>query len=95
MIRRLFTSAVLAAVIAALAAGPAQTQPDSTKSAIRSGGSIPTDKPVRRGNLFSAVSFGDSAFGAEWARLGQGPKWGSVQLHLHAPCCLRGAWGLE
>jgi len=75
MFRRLFTSTLLtAAIAAALVTGPAQAQPDSTKAAVRSGGSVPTDKPVRKGNLFSAVSFGDSAFGVEWARLRAGAQ---------------------
>jgi len=75
MIRRLFTSTFLtAAIAAALVAGSVQAQPDSTKAAVHSGGSVPTDKPVKKGNLFSAVSFGDSAFGAEWARLRAGAQ---------------------
>ena len=71
MIRRLFTSALPAAAIAAaLVAGTLHAQPDSTKA----GGRPPdrsalADQSVRKGNLFSAVSFAKSAFGREWSRL--------------------------
>ncbi|TFG86843.1 MAG: hypothetical protein E4H17_03845, partial [Gemmatimonadales bacterium] len=83
MIRRLLTSTLLTTVIAAaLVAGSVQAQPDSTKSGVRSGGSVPTDKPVRKGNLFSAVSFGDSAFGAEWAGLRAGAQERYPDLNL-------------
>jgi 2'-5' RNA ligase len=70
MIRRLLTSTLpTAAIAAALVAGTVQAQPDSTKAAVRSGASVPTEKTVKKGNLFSAVSFADSAFGVEWSRL--------------------------
>ena len=83
MFRRLFTSTLLtAAIAAALVAGSVQAQPDSTKAAVRSGGSVPTDKTVRKGNLFSAVSFGDSAFGAEWARFRAGAQERYPDLNL-------------
>jgi 2'-5' RNA ligase len=69
MIRRLLTSTLtMTAVAATLVAGAAQAQTDSTKAGVRSGTSIP-DTTVRKGNLFSAVSFADSALGAEWSRL--------------------------
>jgi 2'-5' RNA ligase len=70
MIQRLFTSMLpTAAIAAALVAGAVHAQPDSTKAAVRSGENVLTDKSVRKGNLFSAVSFADSAFGVEWSRL--------------------------
>ena len=70
MIRRFLTSTLpTAAIAAALVAGSVQAQPDSTKAAVRSGESVPTVITVKRGNLFSAVSFAKSPFGAEWTRL--------------------------
>jgi 2'-5' RNA ligase len=71
MIQRLFTSALpTAAVVAALVAGTAHAAPsDSTKAEVRAGRTAPADTTVRKGSLFSAVCFGDSAFGAEWSRL--------------------------
>jgi 2'-5' RNA ligase len=70
MIQRLFTFTIpAAAVAAALVAGALHAQPDSTKAAAGSSENVRTDKSVRKGNLFSAVSFADSAFGVEWSRL--------------------------
>ena len=67
---RIFTSMItMAAVAAAFVAGTVHAQPDSTKAGVRSGGTVLADKSVRKGNLFSAVSFADSAFGVEWSRL--------------------------
>jgi hypothetical protein len=62
MVRRLVTSAIAALLVA----GAAQAQTDSTKAAA---GNAPAEPGVRRGNLFSAITFGDSTLGAAWARL--------------------------
>ena len=70
MLRRLIPSTLAtAAIAAALVAGPPQARPDSTKAAPRSGGSVRAEGSVTRGDLFSAVTFADSAFGREWSRL--------------------------
>jgi 2'-5' RNA ligase len=70
MIRRFFTSTLPAVAIAAsLVAGAVHAQPDSTKAAAGPRESTLPAKSVKKGNLFSAVSFGDSAFGVEWSRL--------------------------
>jgi len=70
MIRRLFTSALPAAAIAAaLVAGTLHAQPDSTKSGVRPDKSVVADQAVKKGNLFAAVSFAKSPFGAQWARI--------------------------
>jgi 2'-5' RNA ligase len=70
MRRRLFASLPLPAVIiAALLAVPAQARPDSTTTPADSSDRAPTDQAVERGFLFSAISFGDSAFGVDWSRL--------------------------
>jgi len=70
MIRRLLTSAIApAAIVATLVAGTVHAQPDSTKAPAGSGKDASTPRTVRRGNLFSAISFADSAFGVEWSRL--------------------------
>lgn len=70
MIRRLLDSTLPAAVIAAtLVAGPAPAQADSTSAAARSGAGVPAERVVKRGNLFTAVTFADSALGLEWSRL--------------------------
>jgi 2'-5' RNA ligase len=70
MIRHLFKSTLATAAIAAtLVAGNVHAQTDSAKAAVRPGGGVLAEKGVRKGNLFSAVSFADSAFGVEWARL--------------------------
>jgi 2'-5' RNA ligase len=70
MKRRLFASALpLAAIIAALLVVPARAQTDSTATRTGSAGSAPTEQAVKRGFLFSAISLGDSAFGANWSRL--------------------------
>jgi 2'-5' RNA ligase len=70
MFQRLLTSTLpTVAIAAALVAGTAHAQQDSTKSAAAYGGSARTERSVRKGNLFSAISFADSGFGAEWSRL--------------------------
>jgi len=67
---RAFTLALAALTLAAaLLAGPACAQQDTTGAPARSGGSAPAERNVRKGYLFSAVSFADSAFGVEWSRL--------------------------
>jgi len=67
---KIFASTLPAAAIAAaLVAGTVHAQPDSTKAAVRSGENVLAEKSVRKGYLFSAVSFANSAFGAEWSRL--------------------------
>jgi 2'-5' RNA ligase len=58
-----------AAAAAALHAGTVHAQADSTKAPFRSSKTVVTNASARKGNLFSAVTFADSAFGAEWARL--------------------------
>ena len=70
MIKRLFTSTLPAAAIAAaLLAGAVHAQSDSTKAAAGSRDSALTARSVKKGNLFSAVSFADSALGVEWSGL--------------------------
>ena len=70
MKRHFLTSTVsLAAITAALIAVPARAQTDSTAIRAASAGSAPAEKAVKRGFLFSSISFGESAFGKEWARL--------------------------
>lgn len=70
MLRRLFTSTLLTtAAVAAFVAGAAQPQPDATKAPAPGGASAPATPAVNKGNLFSAITFADSAFGAEWSRL--------------------------
>jgi 2'-5' RNA ligase len=67
--RRLASALPLAALIAALIAIPARAQTDSTATRTGSTGSAPAERAVKRGFLFSAISFGDSAFGVNWSRL--------------------------
>ncbi len=71
MTMRFRTSALAtAALLAALAAGTAHAAaPDSAKAAAGPGTGVLTDTSVRKGNMFSAVCLGDSAFGAAWSRL--------------------------
>jgi 2'-5' RNA ligase len=70
MDKRLFVSALpLAALIASLIAVPARAQADSTATRAGSAGSALTERAVKRGFLFSAISFGETAFGKEWSRL--------------------------
>ena len=70
MKRRPFASALpLAAIIASLIAVPARAQTDSTATRAGSAAGAPTEQAVKRGSLFSAISFGDSAFGVNWSRL--------------------------
>jgi 2'-5' RNA ligase len=67
MERRLIPSVLtLAALAAALVALPAHAQTDSTAAPAAA---APAEKAVKKGYLFSAISFGKSAFGAEWTRL--------------------------
>ena len=70
MKRHIFASVLSLTVIAsALIAVPALAQPDSTAARVGSAGSVPTEKAVKTGFLFSAISFADSAPGVEWSRL--------------------------
>jgi 2'-5' RNA ligase len=70
MKRHLITSALpLVAFIAAFIAVPALAQTDSAADRTSVTGSAPTEKTVKTGFLFSAISFADSSFGVEWSRL--------------------------
>ncbi len=70
MIRRYLVSAGLAAACAAApAAATLQARPDSTHPAAGPREKVRADRGQRRGNLFSAVCFADSALGKEWSRL--------------------------
>ena len=70
MNQRLLRSVVAAVVLAAgFLAGTLHAQTDSTRAAAGPGTGSRAEPGVMRGNLFSAVTFGDSAFGAEWSRL--------------------------
>jgi 2'-5' RNA ligase len=70
MNRRLFASVLpLAAIATALIVFSAQSQTDSAAAPARSAESAPVEKAVKKGFLFSAISFADSAFGVEWSRL--------------------------
>lgn len=61
MSRRLFASTLPVALAALLVAGSVQAQPDST--------SAPATPAVKKGNLFTAVSFAKTGFGKQWSRL--------------------------
>lgn len=63
MIRRLVTSVVTVLLVA----GPASARADSTRTAAPAGAAA--EPVVRKGNLFTAVTFADSALGVEWSRL--------------------------
>ncbi len=65
MIRRLVTSVVTVLLLAA----PASAQGDSTKTAAPAGAVAAAEQVVKKGNLFTAVVFADSAIGEEWSRL--------------------------
>jgi 2'-5' RNA ligase len=70
MQRCLFTSILSLAVIASTPiAATAQTRTDSTATRTSPAASVPAEKVVKRGFLFSAISFADSAPGVEWSRL--------------------------
>jgi hypothetical protein len=70
MTKRTVPSMPLATILAlALVAGVVQAGPDSTRTAVPSGDGAVARPGVRMGNLFSAVTFADSAFGREWAGL--------------------------
>jgi hypothetical protein len=62
-------SVAVAALAAALLAGAALAQRDTTGAPAPAGASPPAETALRMGYLFSAVSFGDSTLGREWARL--------------------------
>jgi 2'-5' RNA ligase len=65
MIRRLATSVVTVLLVAV----PASAQRDSTKIAAPAGAVAAAEPVVKKGNLFTAVTFADSAIGEEWSRL--------------------------
>jgi hypothetical protein len=70
MIRRNAASILLsAAIVAAIVTGASHAQPDSAKATPRTVDSRPSGSSVRTGNLFSAVTFADSALGVAWSRL--------------------------
>jgi 2'-5' RNA ligase len=64
---RMVTVSAAAVLATVLAVHAPHAQPDSTRAGTATGATA--EPAIRRGNLFSAVTFGDSSFGRQWARL--------------------------